>query len=277
MLISMFIMLALFGAALTIAALVRLQIVQTRNQDNAIRARYTAESGAERALDLLSAHRLQTQTGAATNLTDTLSLITSLTGALYSGEGTYAFDATRTSEQVTDVKFVLAENQSQQIDLFDVNNPYAVNAFPVESLSVDWVEGDTCAAGTSELEVTITQFDINGLGVETTPQELVVQCGSFTPESGFDCRMETNLLVSPNNYAVRIKARECDLAYGKFTAYAVDGAATGTEQTVSSHAVITVDGDYIKSNTSLQVSAPWKAAPSGFVDYVLFVEGDLVK
>jgi hypothetical protein len=277
MLISVFIMLAIVGAGLTMATLVRYQVVQTRNQDNAIRARYSAESGVERGLDVLTAHRLQTQTGTPTDLTDTLNLVTALTGSLYSGQGSYTFDATRTSEEVTGVQFSLAQFSSEQIDLFDVEQPYVANPNPVESLSVDWIEGDACAAGTSVLEVTVTQFDLSGAAVDLVPQELVTQCGSFPPITGFDCRMETNLPVSPNNYVVRIKARTCDVEYGEFTAYTADGAAAGTEQNLSSHAVITVNGTYGRSQAALQASAPWRAAPSGFTDYVLFVEGDLVK
>lgn len=277
LLISVFIMMAIVGAGLTMATLVRYQVVQTRNQDNAIRARYSAESGVERGLDLVSAHRLHTQTGTPTDLTDTLAVVTALTGTLYDGQGSYAFDVSRTSELVTGVQFSLTELASQQIDLFDSGQPYVANPYPVESLSVDWIEGDGCAAGTSVVEVTITQFDLSGAVVDLVPQELVTQCGGFPAVSGFDCRMETNLPVSPNNYVVRIKARTCDLEYGEFTAYTADGAAVGTEQALSSRAVITADGQYGRSNASLQASAPWRAAPSGFIDYVLFVEGDLIK
>lgn len=271
LLMSIFIMLALVGAGLTMAGLVRLQIAQSRNEDNALKARYMAESGAERGLDILSAHRLQTQTGSSTNLADTLSIIEGLTGS------SYAFDPARTSEEVTSVVFVLTELQSQQVDLFDVDNPYAVNPFPVESLSVDWVEADSCPAGTSELQLTITQFDLSGADVSTTPQEVLVQCGSFTASSGFDCRLETNVPAAPNNYEVRIKARTCDITYGEFVAYSADGTPAGSEQTITSHSVLTVSGSYGSSTSTLQVSAPWRPTPSGFLDYVLFVEGDLVK
>ena len=270
-------MAALVGAGLTMAGLVRLQISQSRNEDNALKARYVAESGAERGLDLLSAHRLQTQTGASTNLTDTLSIIEALSGSLLGGLGEYKFDPTRTSEEVASVLFSLSELQSQQIDLFDVNNPYVANPYPVESLSVDWVEADTCVSGTSEVQLTITQFDLSGANVITTPQEIIVPCGSFGATSGFDCRLETNVPAAPNNYEIRVKAKTCGVSYGELTAYSLDGTPSGSEQTITSHSVLTVSGSYGRSTSTLQVSAPWRPTPAGFLDYVLFVEGDLVK
>lgn len=270
-------MAALVGAGLTMAGLVRLQISQSRNEDNALKGRYVAESGAERGLDLLSAHRLQTQSGSPTNLEDTLSSIEGLSGSLLGGLGTYTFDPLRTAEEVKRVSFSLDELQSKQVDLFDVDNPYVANPYPVESLSVDWVEADSCTAGTSEVQLTITQFDLNGPNVDTTPQEVIVPCGSFIASSGFDCRLETNVPAAPNNYEVRIKAKTCDVAYGEFLAYSADGTPAGSEQAIASHSVLTVSGQVGHSTSTLQVSAPWRPSPAGFLDYVLFVEGDLVK
>lgn len=277
LLMSVFILLAIVSSAMTMATLVRLQILQARNEDNALKARYVAESGLERGLDLLSSHRLQTQTTSPTNLAGTLSLISGLTGTLYNGQGTYVFDSSRTIETVSSIKFQLDELASKQIDLFDVDNPYSVNPYPMESFSVDWVEGESCPAGTSEVQVTVTQFDLNGSAVDTTPQELVVPCGSFAAQPDFDCRLESNALVSPNNYVIRIKAKTCDLAFGEFFVYSTDGASAGDEQSLASHAVLTVNGSLGSTQSSMQASAPWRAAPSGFIDYVLFVEGDLVK
>lgn len=270
-------MVALVGAGLAMAGLVRLQIAQSRNEDNALKARYVAESGAERGLDLLSAHRLQTQTGTPTNLGDTLSIIEGVSGSLLGGLGEYKFDPTRTAEEVTSVSFSLSELESKQIDLFDVDNPYVANPFPVESLSIDWVEADSCVAGTSELELTLTQFDLSGATVTTTPQEIIVPCGAFAATSGFDCRLETNVPAAPNNYEVRIKSKACDIAYGEFFAYSLDGTPLGSEQTITSHSILTVSGSLGQSTSTLQVSAPWRPTPAGFLDYVLFVEGDLVK
>lgn len=277
LLMSIFIMVALVGAGLAMAGLVRLQISQSRNEDNALKARYIAESGAERGLDILSSHRLQTQTGVPTNLADTLAIIEPLTGSLLGGAGEYKFDPARTTEQVNTVQFSLEGLQSKQIDLYDTENPYVANPFPVESLSVDWVEADTCIAGTSEVQLTITQFDLSGSDVNTIAQEVIVPCGSFVAESGFDCRLETNVPTASFNYEVRIKAKNCTMSYGEFTAFSADGTPSGAEQTIASHSVLTVSGSYGRSTSTLQVSAPWRPTPAGFLDYVLFVEGDLVK
>lgn len=274
---SIFIMLGLVGAGLAMAGIVRLQILQSRNEDNALRARYIAESGVERGLDILTDHRLQKQTGAATTLEDTLTLIEGLSGTLIGGEGKYSFDPTQTTEEVQNIQFALDELESKQIDLFDVDNPYTGNPYPVESIAIDWVEDEACVAHSSEVQLTMTQFDLVGSTVSTTPQEVIVPCGSFTPSGYFDCRLETNVPVSPNNYTLRIKAKNCSLSYAELSVYSVDGTPVGSEQTITSHSILTVNGTYGRSNSTLQVSAPWRPTPSGFLDYVLFVEGDLLK
>lgn len=277
LLYSLFILLTLVAAGFNLALIMLFQITQTRNEDDALRSRYAAEAGVERGLDIVTNHRLNKQPGTPTNLDDTLSLVEGLSGSVLDGAGTYTFDASRTTQQVTAVIFSLRELESKQIDFYDVENPFVANTIPVESIAIDWVEGDTCTAGTSEIELVGTEFALNGAAVDTTPNELIIPCGGFTPSAGYDCRLIINQPTPGGNYTLRVKAKTCDISSAQLQAYSVDDAVAGSEQVLSSQVVITANGRFGHARASVQAEAPWRAAASGFTDYVLFNDGDIVK
>lgn len=272
LLLSLFIMLAIVATGLAIAGLIQIQITQTRNEDNAVRARYAAESGLERGLDIVMSHRLETQPGATTNLEETLAIVESLSGTLINGEATYAFDTDATNEQIDTMEFSLREGESIELILFDPDN-FLTPSYAIESAAIDWIEGDGCS-GTSIIQAT-TQVISSSDGFPAT--QGLIPCGSFPALEGFDCRAETNNLTTSFNYLVRIKAQQCDIAYAKVTFYSVDDAPSGSEQSIASEVVLTADGMFASSHATLQAMAPWRIPASGFARYVLFVEGDIRK
>lgn len=268
---SLIVMAMLFAAALSLAFLLLMQIKKGQNQDQALAAYYAAETGLEQSLDYFFTQRVDK----SSNLEDTLDYIRGFYDALDTGS-TYALDSIGTSGSADNVNFKLEKFGTKQLDLINPEATFA--SLDIDKFVLNW--NDTCDAGVpSRIELSWVQWPETGWLDESGYGEAVIKniftCGSLTPETGWQCKLE-DVTPSPGyNYRVRIKSLDCDLPY--LSAELED--ALGNAVNFPGWVTLKARGSSQQGKTlqALEAQLPWRLPLSGLGDYVLFSAGDIIK
>jgi hypothetical protein len=266
MLFALMILAVMAAVGFVISSLVYREVNVSRSFDDSLQSYYAAETGIERALDIVTAHRV-----AHESLASTLTAIEAYPPsippfALSGSDASYAIDATQTASTITSLHIPLVD--LYQIDLYDPDN--SVTALSdAESVRLLWSVPSDCA-GSSRMELTFQQFSSGAFGLaDESVYKQVYTYGVETPSAGYDCQATSNWPAVNTNYVVQIRSLDCENADAQVTFYTLDDAL-GVEFPIPSYITIASVGTGDLSQREIIARTKWIPSASGLSSFVLF-------
>lgn len=273
LLMSMLLMLLIAGLGFVLAAIMLREVSFSRTFDNALMSYYAAESGVERALDIVGESRDSATVGS------TLSSIENYTSSAaveLSNGAEYTVDTTLTvSERDSVVSRVPVVNGSQ-INFYDPDNSVSAT-MNAESVYFQWNQADTatCTHPDPRLKVNFIEYDATtAFGQDTVVDSYVYTCSGSTAD--YECSAVSNVPSAGSNYIVRLQALDCTIPLVETTFYELPDAlgytGVGTQAIIPIPSVVTlgVQGDGGATRRIITAQTKWNPGATGFVDFVLF-------
>lgn len=250
--------------------------------DDALTAFYAAESGVERSLDVIDEHRKRPEdtlcpaTGAPVDLDCTLSMVRDFAPStapvtLTASNSDWRIDAAATTDTQPYVDVATTKSGKTQVDLYDTDD--AFQFMNIESVLLLWNE-PTCVVP-ARMEATYARFNSQQFGLfDDAVYNQVFTCDPSLVPAGepYGCAAISNYPGVNNNYILRLKALDCDVAPVRVSAYDGDnGPNTGATLVPLPSAVRVVSvGNGNQTQRRMSASVRWRPSASGFTDFVLF-------
>jgi len=273
LLFSLIILGVMSAIAFGISSLVYREVNVARSFDDSLQSYYAAESGIERALDIVAEHRKQHDT-----LANTLAAVVDYAPkaspvTLPESDSTYTIDSTKTTSTTTQLHIPLRD--FFQVDLY--NPDASVTSFMnAESARLLWNVADSCTAG-SRMEMTFQEFTSSSFGLtDDSVYKQVYTCGIETAPVGTDCQATSNWPAKNTNYVIQIHSLDCPSVDATLSFYDADDAG-GTVVEIPSVITIASIGSGNLSQREIIARTKWIPGASGLSAYVLFSLESVVK
>lgn len=264
---ALLLLLSMAAVAFVLSTLTVREIFLTRTTDDGAKTLYAAESGVERALDIIGDGRAIGATLASTKET-----LLTLQGSLQGSDVRYTIDE-ETKNPVTLLRIPAhlqtPEGRGIQIEMFDPDQPFVVRTEQADRVKLLWNIAPESACPVSRLELTYQEISEDTLADGTIAKQ-IVSCMPGT--TTFDCSATLNTPSPPiqfdSSFLFRARALECPV--GTMEVSFVDGR--GTEQPVSMPGVLQVvaTGDGIFTQHIVTATMKWLPSASQLGDFVLF-------
>jgi hypothetical protein len=273
MLFALLIMTVMAAIGFVISSLVFREVTVARVFDDSLQAYYGAESGIERALDIVTEHR-QEREGLTSTITAIEDYATSAAPvSLEEAGATYVIDETATNSTTTGLSVPIFD--FYQIDLYNPDDPINT-VMTAESLRLQWNMPSSCSAA-SRVELTYQQYNSASFGLEEdSVHKQVYTCGVETAVDGYDCQATSNWLAANTNYTIQIRSIDCDYLDAAIHVYDADDAAGAFVSIPSTVNIVSVGSGDI-SQREMTARTKWVPSASGLSEFVLFSVEEIVK
>lgn len=267
----LFVLLMLFAmvsVGFVLASLVFREINLLRHIDDSVKAFYAADSGLERALDVVRQDYQQKK-----GYSETITKARAVTSDI---EPNISYNLTATADQTQEAIFPFLDIGEQvsgaQIEMYDLDNSSA--NIDARSVRILWNESVGCAATQSRLEmtfvgvntVTTTTGTISLEGQEIL-KTVIRDCGSGI--TAYRCSLVSNDVPSPEGFILRVKPVNCALENVEVKFFnQIDG--NGDIVNIPSRYQLVSMGKGKYSQRKVTATAKWLPSAYQLVDFVLF-------
>lgn len=265
---ALLLLLSMSAVAFFLSTLTFREIQLTRTTKEGVQTLYAAESGLERALDLVATARVNHQT-----LQETRDQLVTVNGVLAVSDVTYTI-AQETQDALTSIRIPQTlqtpKGYGVQVDMVDPDHPFDLRTDWTDSVTMQWNLQDQTSCAASRIEISFQEIS-DDTPDDGTIVKQIVSCDSPL-DNIFDCAatLNTPTIIQPDaSFIFRARALECPMTLAEVVFVSDDfGIETPTPLPGYLRIVATGEGKFTKH--LIRATMKWTPNASQLADFVLF-------